>query len=78
MKNTRPVVPKDDYGALANLLKAREEMDVVDPEKIIETKIALLGTASQLFIDVNPARYYQAQLNTFFQCTLQQQVVQVH
>lgn len=78
LKNKRPVIPKDDYGALVNLLKAKEETDAVDPEKFMETKIALLGTASQLFIDANPARYYQGQLNTFFQCALQQQIVQVH
>ncbi|XP_019756358.2 cilia- and flagella-associated protein 43 [Dendroctonus ponderosae] len=72
----RPAPPKNDYTGLTTALNLQEEIDVVDPEKFMETKIAITGSVAQLYIDISPGHYRQRQLNTFYQCELQQAVAE--
>ncbi|KAL1501408.1 hypothetical protein ABEB36_006732 [Hypothenemus hampei] len=76
LRSQRPVAPKDEFTGLINIQHFHEENEPMDPEKTIETNIAIAGSVSSLYIDVSPGHYNQTQLNTFYQCHLQQAVAE--
>ncbi|XP_060535582.1 cilia- and flagella-associated protein 43 [Cylas formicarius] len=71
----RPALPKEDYSGMAALRRLKELEDL-DSQKSLETKIALDGSVSQLYINVSPGHYQQRQLVSFYQCDLQQAVAE--
>ncbi|XP_050303153.1 cilia- and flagella-associated protein 43 [Anthonomus grandis grandis] len=67
----KPIAPKEDYTGIANLIGYQEEAEL-DHEKYLESKVANVGTVSQLYIEKFPGHYKQKQINTFYQTYLQQ------
>ncbi|XP_076260442.1 cilia- and flagella-associated protein 43 [Rhynchophorus ferrugineus] len=74
--NKRPTAPKEDYSGLSALRRLKD-IDDIDSTKSLETKIALAGSVSQLYIDISPGHYQQRQLTSFYQCDLQQAVAEI-
>ncbi|XP_066139211.1 cilia- and flagella-associated protein 43 isoform X2 [Euwallacea fornicatus] len=76
LKIKRPMAPKQKYTDLEAPLKLQEKIDITDLGGTLESKIAIDGSVSQLYIPVSSTHYSQRQLNSFYQCELQQTVAE--